>query len=328
MQCKACGSKWESATEVGECPFCGHSLETAKKPVKMGIADVIRHVIETHGNDILRNSKIVTAYVMDFVQGQERDKKLFRVLCNYGILNGAYKIISTSDPVQQDIIIKQQYKILTDEAFLSSDNAVEALNLILKGIGAIEFRVEICSSNSVTSSSPTTKKVVEATSKTLPSKPATNPIQQVSTSQRVSGKIDTFYKYQRALEDIYIKNGKQPLTETQIWAFISSNSLDRDWNISATDVWKDLKDIYVKYAPTASSQVKTSPSSGLMYTPGKTLDTYAAYMSELEQVFIRNGKVKLSSAQILDFILLYNLRRRNITPQEVETDLKEIMKKY
>ncbi len=335
MQCKACGSKWESATEVSKCPFCGHSLKIEKNPAEIGIADVIRHIIETHGNGILKNSKVVTSYVMDLVQGQERDKKLFRVLCNYDILGGAYKIISTSDPFQQDIIIKRQYKILTDEAFLSGENAAEALNLVLRGIGVREFRTEIHSSSSVITSSATTKKTTESTSSTLPAKPKSSTTQQKTSSKRASGRIDTFYKYQKALEDIYIKNGKQPLTETQIRTFITSNSLDRDWHISADDVRKDLIDIYAKYtqvkssaAPIVSSQVKTLPTSGLQYTPGKTLATYEAYMSELEKAFIRNGKVKLSSAQISDFILVYNLKRRNITSQEVETDLKEIMRKY
>lgn len=328
MQCKACGSKWKSTREVRNCPFCGQSLKIDKKPTEMEIADVIGHIIATHGNEILKNAKIVTSYVMDLVQGKDRDKKLFRVLCNYDILSGAYKIVSTSDPLQQDIIINQQYKILTDEAFLSNENAAEALNLVLKGIGVKEFKIEIRSGISTTPSSVTAKTTKDGISKT-------NPIQPRVTPQRSSDKIDTFYKYQKALEEIYIKNGKQSLTEIQIRNFIFSNSLERDWHITVGDVKKDLKDIYAKYtqvkvpvAPTVLSQVKTSPISGLQYTPGKTISTYEAYMNELEQAFIRNGKIKLSSAQISDFILLYNLKRRNITSQEVEIDLKEIMEKY
>lgn len=67
-------------------------------------------------------------------------KKLFRILCNYDVLSGAYKIATSKDDLQKDIIIKKQYKVLIDEAFLSDENAADALNIVLRGLGVQEIK--------------------------------------------------------------------------------------------------------------------------------------------------------------------------------------------
>ena len=68
-----------------------------------------------------------------------------------------------------------------------------------------------------------------------------------------STQIDSFYDYQRVLEEYYIQIGKQQLTETQIRGFLHDNLLDRTWGITVEDVQEDLKDIYAKYNPVAES---------------------------------------------------------------------------
>ncbi len=157
------------------------------------------------------------------------------------------------------------------------------------------------------------------------------PSQPKSSHSIWTKKIETFQEYINALEDAYIQNNKQPLTDAQIRSFLSDNLLDHYWHISVNDVKKDLQEIYAKHLPKstlgASSQLRTSPTSGLQYIPGKKLSTYSEYIIELEQAFIRNGKIKLTSAQIQDFILLYNLHKRGVTAREVEIDLSDIMKR-
>ena len=142
MQCKSCGSKWESKTQVANCPFCGANLKIDKDPKDTDISDVIENLVSTQGVEILKNAKLVISFVTDLVQGHERDKKLFRVLCNYDVLSGAYKIATARDELQKDIIIKKQYKVLIDEAFLSDENAADALNIVLRGLGVQEINVE------------------------------------------------------------------------------------------------------------------------------------------------------------------------------------------
>ncbi len=139
MQCKSCGSKWETTAQVNKCPFCGADMTPKKDPNNMDVSDVIEHLIETQGKDILKNSKQVMSYIMDLVAGHERDKKLFRVLCNNDMLTIGHKLLSVSSPVQQEIIIKKSIVTLTEEAFLSDENATTAMNLLLKGIGIIEL---------------------------------------------------------------------------------------------------------------------------------------------------------------------------------------------
>ena len=153
MQCKSCGSKWESKTQVASCPFCGANLKIEKDPKDTDISDVIENLVSTQGVEILKNAKLVISYVTDLIQGHERDKKLFRVLCNYDVLNGAYKIAITKDDVQKDILIKRQYKILVDEAFLSDENATDAINIVLRGLGVQELKAEVNDSQPIPQSS-------------------------------------------------------------------------------------------------------------------------------------------------------------------------------
>lgn len=142
MQCKSCGSKWESKTQVASCPFCGANLKIDKDPKDTDISDVIENLVSTQGVEILKNAKLVISYVMDLVQGHDRDKKLFRVLCNYDVLSGAHKIATAKDDLQKDIIIKKLFKVLIDEAFLSDENAADALNIVLRGLGVQEVNAE------------------------------------------------------------------------------------------------------------------------------------------------------------------------------------------
>lgn len=330
MQCRICGSKWESKAEVTKCPFCGQSLQIQKRPNETNISDVIAYVISIRGCEILKKSKIVISYVMDLVQGHEREKKLFRILCNYDIFSGAYKIITTTDLLQRDIIIKRLHKILTDEAFLSEAIATDALNIVLRGIGEKELCVPQANSMTAVSSETLKMNIPPTLSSEPPSTSKSNIDPQTkNVSQKALDRIDTFYKYQKALKDYYVRSGKMPLTESQIRHFLSVNSLDRNWGITIDDVQKDLKDIYAKYTPikpTLANTASSTATSRMLFNPGKKLSTYKTYMDELEQVFIRNGKVMLSRTQIADFIEAYGLRKRfGITVYEVESDLRLIM---
>lgn len=138
MQCNSCGSKWESNNIVITCPFCGNNLAKTKDPNNMDISDAIESIIANQGIEVLKNSRLVNAHVMDLVRGHDRDKKLFRIICSNGAMEFAYKIAKTSDLSQKEIITKKQIKVLVDDAFLAEDNAIAAINIILRGLGEKE----------------------------------------------------------------------------------------------------------------------------------------------------------------------------------------------
>ena len=59
--------------------------------------------------------------------------------------------------------------------------------------------------------------------------------------------IRSYEEYQVALENYYVRLGKVPLSESQIRYFLTSNSLDRDWNITISEIMQDLIPVYSKY---------------------------------------------------------------------------------
>lgn len=158
MQCKSCGSEWKSSAQVIKCPFCGADLNERTVPENSDISYVISTIIEQKGIESLKNSKMIMSTIMDMVQGNERDKKLFRIACSNGILSVGYNIYTTKDEIQKDIYAKKALKSLIDEAFLAEENAVSALNILLRGIGEPEIFVSekrnIMDSTIPTSSNP------------------------------------------------------------------------------------------------------------------------------------------------------------------------------
>ena len=65
--------------------------------------------------------------------------------------------------------------------------------------------------------------------------------------QTSSNQINTYDSYMKALESLYVQNGKQPLTPSQIQEFLVTNHLGKKFGITATDVHRDLKTVVDKY---------------------------------------------------------------------------------
>lgn len=147
MQCSSCGSKWESKNIVTTCPFCGANFEK-KNPEDMGVSDAIESIIATQGLDILKNSRLVNAYIMDMVRWHDREKKLFKIMCVNGVLETACKIAGTSESEVKTALIKKQLKSLVEDAFLAENNAIDALNIVLRGIGEKEIEKHLPESQS------------------------------------------------------------------------------------------------------------------------------------------------------------------------------------
>lgn len=132
MKCSNCNSEWESAVKIHVCPFCGKPLTIAWEELSVSVA--ITRTIDKFGLDILKTPNKLVACIMDFVKGHERDKKLFRIACNAGILPLMYDAKNTQDKAQQQMYLNKAVKQLEEEAFLSADHAGYIVRAIAEGI--------------------------------------------------------------------------------------------------------------------------------------------------------------------------------------------------
>lgn len=139
MVCKNCKSSWTSIVQMDTCPFCGKSLkEIEEEPTD--ISSAIRLIVKERGLDVLRNYKLMVSLISDYVQGYEREKKLFKIVGSNGVLEQIRRICNESNSGQQQLLVQKSKSILMDEAFLSEENAVLILNIIFIGVGLPEIK--------------------------------------------------------------------------------------------------------------------------------------------------------------------------------------------
>lgn len=134
MECKRCKKSWNSSRRVECCPFCGVSL--FKDNLDMSISDAIKAIVQERGTSILQSHNMVLSMVLDYVKGQVKEKKLFKIACQHKILDDAYEIVSMSDnQIKKECANKAKLKLEYD-AFLSEENARMIINIILEGLDA------------------------------------------------------------------------------------------------------------------------------------------------------------------------------------------------
>lgn len=133
MECRHCKSSWKSLSAVTNCPFCGKRILNNTED-NMTLPDGISTIVSEYGIEILNDSKRAISLIMDYVRGYDREKKLFRIVCNCGILKN-FADIKASPESQRDLLIKKAIKKLEDEVFFSTENAEYIISLILNGLG-------------------------------------------------------------------------------------------------------------------------------------------------------------------------------------------------
>ena len=139
-----------------------------------------------------------------------------------------------------------------------------------------------------------------------------------AASKASAAQINTYAQYQNALKDYYIREGKKPLTESQIQNFLIANSLDTKWRITVEDVQNDLLSIYAQHSANAASAKRVTQ-----------INTYAQYQQALEDYYIQAGKKLLTEVQIQQFLTAYSLDKKwKITVADVQSDLKKIYAKH
>lgn len=135
MECKHCKSSWNSSLAVTNCPFCGKYILNDTND-NMTLSEGISSIVLEYGIEILDDSKRLISLIMDYVRDCDREKKLFRIACNCGILKIATDIKASAEN-QRDLLIKKAIKKLEDEAFFSTENAEYIISLILTGLGVV-----------------------------------------------------------------------------------------------------------------------------------------------------------------------------------------------
>lgn len=98
------------------------------------VPSAIKKIIDDNGLEVLKSSKIVLAYVMDYVRGEEKNKKLLRIACNEGVLDFMLDAKKSDDELQKNICIKKAQKRLMEEAFLAEEYAWHIIEMISEGL--------------------------------------------------------------------------------------------------------------------------------------------------------------------------------------------------
>lgn len=141
MQCNSCGSKWESKNIVSNCPFCGNLL-VVESLENMTVTTALRKIIDDSGVEILNNSRMIISLIADYVVGFDKEKKLLKIASANGVLTSIIKISQETKSEQQQVLVQKTKKILTDDAFLSEENAILILNILLESINVNKIEIQ------------------------------------------------------------------------------------------------------------------------------------------------------------------------------------------
>lgn len=343
MKCFNCNAEWtvpqNISRSLSNCPFCGASLRSTAPRGLSTVEDVLQEILQRFGMETLKNGQKLIALFSDLSPQLKRERLLLTYLIQ---ADGNIKLLEARGKTknEQQACFHQVCKYLIDEQFVAED---AARRICMSYSVAIGLNVANEKPVTITNSGSASEKAVSIPNSVKPTAPAKSAVQASHNTQSKptppkpvvqsanANRIDTFAKYQKALEDYYILQGKKPLSFSQIQQFISINSL-RSWGITVSDVQKDLKDVYAKYTPCPSTSGKhqsTNPPIQLVFSPNKRITNYKGYMDELEQMYLQNNKSMLSTEQIVAFLRAYGLQRNfGIKVSEVEEDLREIAKKY
>ena len=330
MKCPNCSAEWYLSekihTHLRTCPFCGTSLQCSHDKVLSTMDDVLCEIIRRFGTDILRDGRKTVAVFSDLAPQLRKERLLLTYLIQFDGNQKLLEVKNLEKSMQRASYLKVvQY--LAEEQFVAQTAAESVCLSFLKAIG-VTIENPVCE-RVTTATSPVIKKPFSQPNKETGTMPAKQPMSRPSapiSPRRDQPKIGDYQQYMKILEDYFLQNGQGKLSYQQIHAFVSVNKLDKDWKITCADVEKDLSKVYAKYSVVLSSVKQAVTPS---YRIGRGIHTYKEYMDELEQLYIRNGKTMLSSAQIADFLSKHDLNCRfSIVMSDVETDLATIAGKY
>ncbi len=138
MECKYCRSMWNSIIKVESCPFCGNNLLERETYT---ISSALEKIIADKGIGILNNPDMLMKYVMDYVKGDDKNKKLLQIAANEGIFKLMFE--AKNGKIKQEKLKEKAVKVLEEDAFLSTENAVHIIEIIAEGLSLESGSAEI-----------------------------------------------------------------------------------------------------------------------------------------------------------------------------------------
>lgn len=138
MECVHCGTKlfiWqlddsESFIYPNKCPFCGRSMSE----ISQNIAIILRQIIKKNGNEILRNRKVLSAYISDLLYEDSRKQKTLKIAVGEGVGDFFYDMIG-ADNNRINILKSKTYKFITEDIGMTEERAKIVLETFLYAIG-------------------------------------------------------------------------------------------------------------------------------------------------------------------------------------------------
>ncbi len=101
---------------------------------KNSVSSVLKTLINENGSLVLKNHKLVKAYLMDCVQGQDREKKMIDFAFNVGVQNVFVDFMNATYIELQKTLIFKCIKLLKDDALMSEENAHKTILILLEAV--------------------------------------------------------------------------------------------------------------------------------------------------------------------------------------------------
>ncbi|MEE0913153.1 MAG: tetratricopeptide repeat protein [Ruminococcus sp.] len=143
QKCCNCNSTWNTENVMDKCPFCGKSLI---KKETLSLSSAISVVVKENGIDILNKPNRFLSYIMDYVKGEEKDKRLLRIACNTTALQYVVQATKSDTQKEKDILLTKAKITIENEVFFSEENAQYIIRIIANGVG-LSYRKEYKNSN-------------------------------------------------------------------------------------------------------------------------------------------------------------------------------------
>jgi len=132
MKCQFCNSEWSSTVQTKTCPFCGKDLITDEK---MDVKSAIKKVIADRGVEILHTPKLIISYVMDYVQGYDREKKLLKIAINSGVWAEFAGFANCNNTEEFLPTLKKAKYNLMENEFLSEEKCSIIIDILMDVMG-------------------------------------------------------------------------------------------------------------------------------------------------------------------------------------------------
>lgn len=144
QKCFDCNSNWNTEKIMEKCPFCGKSLI---KKDRLTLSSAIRTVVKINGIDIFNTPNRFISYIMDYVKGEEKNKKLLRIACTTTALQYVVQAVKSDTQKDIDFLLTKARITIENEVFFSEENARYIIQIIADGLG-LSYTNDIKNSNS------------------------------------------------------------------------------------------------------------------------------------------------------------------------------------